>query len=224
RAATLYRGFFQNRLPDSTSLGDFHDGVSGKNGHEVCMDVPPGVSKYLDPDCAECRLNPDGSVPDPVYVLYQHGHCIWTDADCDRSTGVGGFETQVHWLDPGTLPTAPDYHIAPADHAVTIAWDNQPEILLNAKIAGGGDYSFTGYHVYRLSDWRRRVSQLPPIDRWEQIGSFGSDSLNAMQPLAVVTDSTVGYDLIRYHQKHYPIGRYRFTDHQVLNGFDYLYL
>ena len=39
-----------------------------------------------------------------------------------------------------------------------------------------------------------------------------------------MTDSTVGYDFIRFAQKHYPIGRYGLTDTRVLNGFDYLYL
>lgn len=45
-----------------------------------------------------------------------------------------------------------------------------------------------------------------------------------MLPLSLVVDTTTAYDLIRYGQKHYPIGRYRFVDDQALDGFDYLYL
>ena len=231
-AAHFHDGFWQNRLPDSAGAedadcltGDCRIGATGKNGHEVCLDVPQGVTVALDPDCAECRVRPDGSVPEAFLVLYQHGRCVWTDADCDHfKTGVRGFETHVPWLDPGSVPPRPGYHVAPSDHRVAISWDNQPEILLNAGIVGAGDFHFSGYRLYRLSDWRNRHSQLPPPERWQQVTAFGNDSLNGMQPLALATDSTIGFDLVRYGQKHYPIGRYRFVDDTVLNGFDYLYL
>jgi len=113
--------------------------------------------------------------------------------------------------------------VAPLDHRVRIAWDNQPEILLKAGVAGAGGYSFSGYNVYRLSDWHRE-SLLPPPEQWELIAAYGADTLNGQTPLAAVTDSTVDYDQIRYTQKHYPVGRYAITDDRVLNGFDYLYL
>jgi hypothetical protein len=231
-ATFVYDGFWQNRLPDSVGAedagcvtGDCIIGATGKNGHEVCLDVPAGISVSLDAECTECRVRPDGSVPPPFQVPYHHGQCVWTDADCDHfTTGVRGYETHVQWLDPGSVPPRPNYHVAPSDHGVTLAWDNQPEILLNAGIAGAGGFHFSGYRLYRLSDWRGRRSQLPPPERWEELTAFGNDSLNAMRPLAQATDTTVGFDLIRYGQKHYPIGRYRYVDDQVLNGFDYLYL
>jgi hypothetical protein len=113
--------------------------------------------------------------------------------------------------------------VAPGDHQVRIAWDNQPEILLKAGVAGAGGYNFAGYRLYRLSDWTRE-SLLPPPDHWEMIAAFGADTLNGETPLTAATDSTLGYDLIWYGQKHYPIGRYAMTDPRVLNGFDYLYL
>ncbi len=220
-AFTFYHGFLQNRLRDTTGT-EWNIGATGKNGHEVCIDVPPGVTFYRDPNCpisiSQNVLAPD----DPV--LYEHGHCVWTNADCNVCTGLNGLETRVNWLDPGSVPPAPAYHVAPTDREVTLSWDNQPEILLNAGIAGSGGFKFTGYRLYRLSDWRDRKSQLPPPERWEQIAAFGSDSLNGMLPLSLVVDTTTAYDLIRYGQKHYPIGRYRFVDDQALNGFDYLYL
>jgi hypothetical protein len=220
-AAQLYHGFKQNRLPDT--LGTEWDiGATGKNGHEVCIDVPAGLSFYQDPNCYD-RISPE-LLPPEEPVLYEHGRCVWTNADCDLCTGLNGFETRVRWLDPGSVPPAPAYHVGPTDHRVTLTWDNTPEILLKAGVAGSGGYAFNGYRLYRLSDWRDRRSLLPPPERWEQIAAFGPDSLNGQRPLALATDSTVGYDLIRYGQKHYPVGRYRYVDDQVLNGFDYVYL
>jgi hypothetical protein len=223
-AAYLYHGFAQNRLRDTTGT-EWYIGETGKNGHEVCVEPPAGVSFDMDPHCppavAAAYMN---NLDIPVMpVHYQHGQCVWTDADCDLCTGLNGFETRIHWLDPGSAPPAPGYHVAPGDHAVAVAWDNQPEILVKAGLAGGGGYTFDGYRLYRLSDWTRQ-SPLPPPDRWEQIASFGPDSLNGEAPLAAVTDTTVPYDFIRYGQKHYPIGRYRLTDPNVLNGFSYVYL
>jgi len=220
-AFQLYHGFTQNRLRDTTGT-EWNIGATGKNGHEVCIDPPPGVTFYRDPNCDVSISNEVLPPDDPV--LYEHGHCVWTNADCNICTGMNGLETRVNWLDPGSVPPPPAYHVAPEDHRVTLTWDNQPEILLNAGIAGAGDFHFTGYRLYRLSDWRDRHSQLPPPERWEQIAGFGSDSINGMRPLAQVLDTTTAYDLIRYGQKHYPIGRYRFVDDHVLDGFDYLYL
>jgi len=157
-----------------------------------------------------------------VQSHYAHGHCIWTNADCRGCTGFNGLDTIERWLDPGTIPPAPASRTAPGDHQVTIRWDNQPEILLKAGIAGAGGYSFSGYNVYRLSNWRRE-SLLPPPEQWDLVAAFGADTLNGQTPLAAVTDSSLDYDLVRFGQRHYPVGRYRMVDARVLNGFDYLY-
>jgi hypothetical protein len=219
-AAFLYHGTKFNLLPDSSGT-EYNIGATGKNGHEACVEPPPGVEFDADPNCP---TSISGLVLAPDQTAhYSHGHCVWTNADCDVCTGLNGFETIQRWLDPGSVPPVPAYHVAPQDHVVRVAWDNQPEILLNAGIAGAGGYGFAGYHVYRLSNWTRE-SLLPPPQQWEQIGAYGPDSLNGQTPLAAVTDSTVGYDVIAYRQRHYPIGRYRVLDRKVLNGFDYLYL
>ena len=220
-AAFLYHGTKFNLLPDVPGT-DFMTGESGKNGHEVCLEPPPGVEFDFDPNCP-ANFAGDATFPPEASAHYSHGHCVWTNADCNACTGVGGFETIERWLDPGSVPPAPGYHVVPGDHQVRITWDNQPEILLKAGVAGAGGYSFSGYRIYRLSDWKRE-SLLPPPDHWELISAFSTDTLNSEKSLAAVTDSTVDYDFVRFAQKHYPIGRYGLTDTQVLNGFDYLYL
>src|SRR5207244_1201233 len=112
RAAFMQHGFKLNLLPDSSSLTprEWTLGETGLNGHEVCLEPPPGVSFSMDPHCGAKLAtvdNPDGPYSPPV--LYQPGHCVWTDADCDLCTGINGNETVVRWLDPGTLPPEPDY-------------------------------------------------------------------------------------------------------------------
>jgi hypothetical protein len=221
-AATLYHGTSLNRLRDSLST-NYDVGNTGVNGHEVCLEPPPGLSFDFDPNCPDLISAAFMTSAPEIPQHFSSGHCIWTNADCDLCTGVGGKETVVRWLDPGSVPPVPAYHVAPGDHQVTVEWDNQPEILLNAGIAGGNGFHFTGYQVYRLSEWKR-TSLLPPPDHWQLIASLGSDTLNGQVPLATATDSSVAYDLIHYNQKHYPIGRYRIVDREVLNGFDYLYL
>ena len=120
------------------------------------------------------------------------------------------------------MPPRPAFHTSPGDRQITIGWDNQPEILLRAGLAGAEGFQFAGYRVYRLSNWSRQ-SEVPADPSWELIGAFGPDTLNRQKPLASVTDSTVDWDLIEYGNRHYPIGRYRVVDPMALNGFDYLY-
>lgn len=229
RAALLQRGTRLNLQPDVASNSP-SEGRTGINGHEVCMEPPPGLEFDYDPNC------PQKFVQDPAYqplpgfppgtdtqVTYRPGNCIWTDADCDACTGLDGKETVFPWLDPGDVPPPPQYHVTPGDHEITVAWDNTPEILLGAGFGATQGASFAGYRVYRLSDWTRS-SILPPPDHWQMIAAFGPDTANGERPLATVTDSTVDYDLIQYGRRHYPIGRYRLTDTGVLDGFDYHYL
>jgi hypothetical protein len=121
------------------------------------------------------------------------------------------------------VPPMPGYHVRAGDHAVWVGWDNMPEIQLKAGLASAPGYGFAGYRVYRVTDWARE-SALPPVKNWELIGNFGVDTLQGQVALGAVTDTTLDYDYIRYGQKHYPIGRYRLEDREVLNGFDYLYV
>ncbi len=113
-AAFLYHGTKFNLLPDIPG-SDFATGESGKNGHEVCLEPPVGVEFDYDPNCPSSLIGSAGGIPPDVVLHYSHGHCIWTNADCKLCTGVGGFETIERWLDPGSVPPAPGYHVAPGD-------------------------------------------------------------------------------------------------------------
>jgi hypothetical protein len=231
-AAFLRNGFTLNRLPDQQApVGNsngFQFGATGINGHEVCLQPPAGQVFRHDAHCAEKFYTQYGQFAEPQFPLdmqdstYTSSHCIWTDADCDGCTGIAGEDTTVRWLDPGKVPPPPEHRAVPADHRVRIEWDNLPEILISAGRANSSG-TFAGYRVYRLADWRGREGQLPPRENWALVRSCAIDTSGGATPLASVTDTTLDYDQIILGQKHYPVGRYVITDHEVLNGFDYIY-
>ena len=231
-ARFLHRGFRRDLEADMPD-GHWNYGRSYVNGHEICLEPPEGISFQYYPHCTQKFLEDPAYRPLPGGYLpptdenppetYAHGHCVWTDLDCDACTGWGGAETHYPWLNPGSVPPLAGQHVMPGDHRVTIAWDNRPEILLHAGMAGDSGFVFAGYHLYRLSKWSGDT-ELPPPSQWELIGSYRRDSLDLATPLAGITDTALASDATEFGQKHYPIGRYRVVAREVMNGFVYLYM
>ena len=231
-ARFLHRGYRRNLVADQAK-GAWNQGRSYINGHEICYEPPPGITFEHYPHCTDKFLYDPGMVPvSPTVIppseegpadVYKQGRCIWSDLDCDVCTGWGGAETHYPWLDPGTVPPPPARHATAGDHRVTIAWDNEPEVMLQAGLAGDSGFVFAGYRVFRLSKWTRE-SELPPPSQWELVGAFRRDSVDRAAPLDGITDTMVVSDETRYGRNHYPIGRYRIVDQEVMNGFDYLYM
>jgi hypothetical protein len=228
------RGTRLNLQPDSTrAIGNVGEGHSAINGHEICYEPPPGLTFHYDPHCPQ-KLFSDPAyfpIPDPfpagfgsIDVEYRPGQpCVWTDFDCDACTGFDGAETQFHWYVQAPAPPQPAYRSTAGDREVTVEWDNLPEVLADANVMPGAPFKFWGYRVYRLDEWTR-TSLLPPVTRWQQVASFAVDGTLGAEPLADALVSTVDYDSIAYEQRHYPVGRYRFVDAKVLDGFDYHYV
>lgn len=233
RAVSLERGAWVNLYPDTTRalVGEMTVGKSGFTGHETCYEAPPGVNVVFDPNCWAKfpqhgqYMEPPAQVVSALETVMPHGTCLWVDADCDECTGFDGNETLAHWADPAAVPPPPAYRAVAGDRFVTIEWDNSPEVLVRAPTSGAttAPVTFTGYNVYRLSDWRRK-QLLPGPESFQLIASFGLDTLNGERSLAGATDSTVDWSRITFGARQYPIGRYRFTDTRALNGFDYLYV
>ena len=229
RAALMEHGGFYDLLPNETTHPDstaWNLRISGISGHEVCVDPPEGTALFV-PDI-DCVSKFDGLIretfgifPEPRTVT--HGHCVWADLDCSECTGLNGRETRVPWYDPGEVPPGPSIRVTPGDHQVTIEWDNRPELLIDAGRVGGPSSRFTGYRLFKLGRWKDRESLLPPGTNWQQVAGFGVDTLNGERPLATAIDSTVDYERILFERKYYPVGRYRFVDRDVLDGFDYVY-
>jgi hypothetical protein len=220
----LQRGVMVDLLPDVGGAGntEFDVGESGLTGHEACVAAPPGTTFLFDPHCT-ASLGDGGNEPPPP-ELYTPDHCIWTNADCDRCTGLAGKETPVRWNDPGEVPAAPDIRVVPGDRRVTIEWNNLPEVLIQGGVSGVSGGSFAGYRVYRLANWDHRESLLPPIDHWALLGAYANDTLDSQVRLASVTDTTIDYERVLYEQRLYPVGRYAVVDSTVLDGFDYAYV
>jgi hypothetical protein len=229
-ARFLHHGFRRNLQADGG--GGWRAGDTYTNGHEICLEPPTGITFTYYPHCVEKFVEdpaclPPGGIPPSLGdgeepTRYVHGRCVWTDLDCDLCTGYGGAETLFRWLNPGAAPPPPARHVAPADHRVTIAWDDLPEVLLRTGAAGDSGFAFAGYRLFRLSKWSRET-ELPPPSQWQMIASFRRDSLDRSQSLAAYTDSTVPAEP-GYGGQHHGIGRYRYVDTEVQNGFDYLYM
>jgi hypothetical protein len=227
-AAVMHHGLTRNVLPDSTGpdAREWRVGETGLNGHEVCIEPPPGVTFMTDPHCPTKYLG--DYQPGGILVTYEHGRCVWTDADCNECTGLNGFETREHWLEPGLMPPQPAVRAVALDRGVRVEWDNTPEILLQAGVTllpaqRRESRRSLGYHVWKLADWRDRRALVPDRARWALVGNFGPDSLHGQLALSTITDSSLAYMRLLYEQPQYPVGHYAFTDHEVLDGFDYLY-
>jgi hypothetical protein len=225
RLALLEHGTRLDLIPNETARPDtaeWNVGISGVSGHEICLEPPPGVTFTLDRDC-ETKFNILVR-PGANMVTYVPGTCIWTDLDCDFCTGLNGKETEFRWLDPGQVPPSPNLRVTPRDREVLIEWDNFPQLMIDAARVGGPGSRFLSYRLYKLAAWRNREALMPPLENWTLLATFSDSTGNAEVPLADVTDASVDYDRILFEQKHYPIGRYRFVDREVLNGFDYVYV
>jgi hypothetical protein len=137
---------------------------------------------------------------------------------------LDGKETQVHWQVGGSLPPKPALKVVAGDTTATLLWDNLPEIMLQQPGGWNPGYQFGGYRLYRLDDWHRK-SVLPSPEQWQQVAQFRPAGLGLPgPPLAALVDPSVPGDTVVYGLQHYPPGRYRFVDHGLLDGFDYLYV
>ena len=223
-AVEVHRAGYLNLLPDTSFVLQQHwsTGKSGFTGHETCYEPPEGLDFIMDPHCL--RKYARSTVDEVLAVAsYERGRCVWTDMDCDACTGFDGKETFGRWRDPAGTPAVPAWRTRAGAHAVTVEWDDRSELLLDAQRASRPDVRFLGYHIFRLDDWRGRNAEVPTTNRFQQVGSFAVDTTLGATPLGSVTDSSVDYVRILYERKLHPIGRYKWTDTRVVDGFDYLY-
>ncbi|MCE9626891.1 MAG: hypothetical protein K8R56_03115 [Candidatus Eisenbacteria bacterium] len=237
-AHLAYRGTSLDRVPDASQPYSATDGRGGVAGHELCYSPPEGVTFNYDPHCItkfyrDPAYYPPISPPFPPGFLPPGGSfeitytpgmtCVWSDLDCDACTGLAGRETAVPWFVRAPSPPQPATRVTGGDRKAIVEWDDLAEIQISAGILPGAPYQFWGYRVYRLDDWDRE-SLLPATSRWQQVASFGVDTTLGAQPLSRILQSAVDYDSVVYERRHHPVGRYRFEDTRVLDGFDYHYV
>ena len=167
-AAQIYRGQYFDARQDKDSLGW---GFDGKETLVTCPGV--GCYKRVDDDCDTLTAK----------VIIKEGGEIGSDEDCDKCTGVNGYETLVHWVgstapptagwnnDPGLEPSVKAELISPAgDGRVILQWDNGSEIVPDPLT---GQFRFGGYRVWKASDWKRPIGETGPSDdQWMMLGDF----------------------------------------------------
>jgi len=223
-AVQVHHGGWANAVPDApaNTWGDWSVGRSGVTGHETCYEPPEGLVLTFDPHCV-VKYIPDPAGFEDTSLDFRHGRCIWSDLDCDACTGFDGRETQVRWRDPAGVPFPPQWRVVPGDRVMNIEWDDRSEVLEDAQLLHGAEVRFIGYNIYRLDDWSDRRADLPSFARFQQVASFGRVTLLGARPLSEVTDTTVAPERILYERRVHPIGRYRWQDRRVRDGFDYVY-
>jgi hypothetical protein len=113
----------------------------------------------------------------------------------DPSTGE-----RIHWA-TSSPPPPPNIRVTPGDESVTIEWDPFPEEVADPLTRVK---DFAGYQVWKAEGWRRE-SNIPSDEMWRLIADFDSTELG---------DIDVG---------HSGLGKYRFVDTRVQNGFWYWY-
>lgn len=232
-ARLLSRGSRYDLLTDHGSEY-WNEGISGINGHETCYEPPAGITFHYDPHCPqkffrdsllirgrEEYAGPPGGETD---VVYSPGHCVWTDFDCDVCTGWDGTDAVHRWSIASLLPPPPTVRATARDGEAVIEWDDTPEAAVAARLVGDSTYSFSGYKLYRLDDWRRS-SLLPSPEQWQRIAVYRADtSAYGGLPLASITDETLAPDGDVNGIPKHPVGRYRVVDRGLHNGADYNYV
>jgi hypothetical protein len=106
----------------------------------------------------------------------------------------------VHWA-TSSPPPPPNIVVLPGDRNVAVEWDDFPE---NVPDPLTRVLDFAGYQVWKAEGWRRE-SNIPSDDMWRLIADFDSTELSD------VDTGLTG------------IGKYRFVDTRVQNGFFYWY-
>src|SRR6185503_9568224 len=86
RVLLMHHGFLADLQTNITTKPDFPDsweGPTGVAGHDACIQPPPGMDLFIDPDCNSKWSQPEAPVPDAP-ILYPHDRCLWTDTDCEN--------------------------------------------------------------------------------------------------------------------------------------------
>ncbi len=107
----------------------------------------------------------------------------------------------VHWA-TASPPPPPNLRAEAGDGHVTVEWDDFPEDVPDPLTR---ELDFAGYQVWKAEGWRRD-SPVPADGMWRLVADFDSTEL------AHIDTGLTG------------LGKYRFVDTRVSNGFHYWYV
>ncbi|MBN1826345.1 MAG: T9SS type A sorting domain-containing protein [Candidatus Eisenbacteria bacterium] len=100
-----------------------------------------------------------------------------------------------------SAPPPPNQRLIPGDHRVTVEWDDFSELTPDPL---SGKFDFQGYQVWKAEGWRRESAE-PQDDQWFLLMDIDRS------------------DLSNYDTGGQGVGKYRFVDTDVKNGFAYWY-
>jgi hypothetical protein len=150
------------------------------------------------------------------------------DADCDSCTpnAVGG-ETLVRWADTATQVSSRPVakQVTPADREVMIEWDNAPELPTAQRTLP----PVAGYRVWRAEGWTRPPGSSGPLhDQWKLVAELPLPASGLPPPPSpfIVGGVPIVEEVIGPGDSmfaHYAVGRYRYVDNGVQNGFALFY-
>ena len=113
-------------------------------------------------------------------------------------TGIGGYETQVHWL-VGMAPPPPGTRFLAEDRTVRVFWDNTSETTADVRT---NRIDFESYRIWRADNWDRpygaSVENGPESGLWQLVNEY--DLVNNYVEERELTDGTVVVDTL-------PLGR-----------------
>jgi len=107
---------------------------------------------------------------------------------------------RVNWA-TSSPPAPPNITVTPGDEHVVVEWDDFPEGVPDPLTR---QLDFAGYQVWKAEGWRRE-SNIPSDEMWRLIADFDSTELSD------IDTGLVG------------MGKYRYVDTRVHNGFWYWY-
>ncbi|PID81213.1 hypothetical protein CSA17_00900 [bacterium DOLJORAL78_65_58] len=109
-------------------------------------------------------------------------------------TGVGGAETQIHWL-VGMAPPPPGLRIWAGDSRVHVFWDDTSEITPDIRLQ---EVDFESYRIWRADNWDRPYGSSeingPESGLWQMINEF--DLINNQVIYRELPDGTAVLDTI----------------------------
>jgi len=244
-AQRIYNGRFYNLDPNTTW------GWNGKESLVKCEGV--GCYKCVDDDCdslTACVIIKEGQ---EIAANLDCDPCTGVEGEETLVHWVGSTAPPPPLTnnDPSLLPAVKASLISPAgDGKVVLQWDNSSETVPDPL---SGQLRFEGYRVWKAANWKRPIGQVgPAADLWMLLGDFcyhPIDSLATNSPkyllnttewpgdvTYVICDTTlVPVDTSEYDIPQegggtrevtvyrYPIGKYAFTDPNVINGMIYFY-
>ncbi|MFH1844548.1 MAG: hypothetical protein ABIF77_15215, partial [bacterium] len=135
-------------------------------------------------NCEECTRRAPGRCTEDNRYFLSYWNCndtTLTLAARQGCTGIGGRESQVHWLTGGMAPPPPGLRLWTRDNRVHIYWDDYSQTVDDIFL------DLVDFESYRI--WR--------ADKWDR--PFGSSLENG--PASDLWRLVAEYDLVNYYTK-----------------------